>query len=171
MFLFRLHWSSRVWKFLASQSHRGSLEEITGKKEKKTSLMADPELKMDAVRDGHPKGKRGTVLPPVGSREFSFGSNCPSTRSRKRSAIDSESGGDGQVSPQTEIRYPCPPTKRWWFQGKQWRGLRKNMGNRVRTGSCLNWSSLAGSILPCKLCLSGVRKARGHDAVNGQTPG
>ena len=47
--------------------------------------------------------------------EFSFGSNCPSTRSRKWSMIDCGRGGDGQVSPQTET---SPLSKGGWSQGE-----------------------------------------------------
>ena len=61
------------------------------------------------VRVGHPKEtEEPSFRRLVSLCEFSFGSNLPTTRSRKRSMIDCRCGGDGQVSPQAEM---CLPTQ------------------------------------------------------------
>lgn len=71
--------------------------------------MSVPEMEMEDIRDGHPKRGRGTRSSDVGILRIQSRVKSPSTRYRKWSAIDSKFEGDGQLPPQTKIRYPCPP--------------------------------------------------------------
>ena len=66
-------------------------------------------MEMEDIRDGHPKRGRGTRSSDVGILRIHPRVKSPSTRYRKWSAIDSKFEGDGQLPPQTKIRYPCPP--------------------------------------------------------------
>lgn len=83
---------------------------------------------MDNIRDGHPKENEGPPFRRPAFCEFSFGSNCLSTRPRKWSVIDS-------VDVEEIAKFLRRPRQ---VLSRTEDGLRGSCGGRVCTGSCLN---------------------------------